>query len=318
MQKSIFTIEERDKRLTELPSIKRDFLINNLKRGKKTAFANVLALQKSEGINNDVSFEEIEKNVEWVLVDIIDSGYVNSETLCECGRPLRYQYIVENQKTNQIKKFGIVHFEEHIGFPPHVIKAIKLGFLAIDYELDELLNKISEKDYGYEYIEHLPAGLELPLDILSHKRNDIPLLHRQRDRLKTLLQQFPQVDLKPNTKQLPNGHLLDSQEKHVLHTPTFSEMTYKAKLNSGITDWTQENFAAYSMILVQSGITSVNKICEVLVTEYGANSQRYSTGRYVIFSEVLLSISHFISAGRLIKTIEPGMRDVTLHFSNET
>ncbi|WP_271852611.1 DUF3895 domain-containing protein [Planococcus maritimus] len=317
MSKITYTIEERDQRLAELSSTKRNFLIENLKRGKKTAFANVLAHQKSKGIQDEASLEEIERTMEWELLDIVDSGYVNPETPCECGRSLRYQYIVQNQNTNQIKKFGIVHFEEHVGFPPHIIKAIKLGFTAIDYELDELLNKISCGDYGYEEIEYFPQDFDVPLDILNHKDNEIPLLQRQRERLKRVRQQFEQHSLKKRFEKRPHGGLLQFQEKRTQNTLPFSKSTYKAKLNPNITNWTQETYADYSIILIQSGITSVNEICEILVAEYGANSQRYSTGRYAIFSDILLSLSPFFSSGNLTKTIEPGMRDVRVYFKDD-
>ena len=70
---------------------------------------------------------------------IFDNGFINPDTPCECGRPLRYQYIVEHKPTNEARRFGITHFEGHTGVSASIINEIKKGFNSIDYEQDELL-----------------------------------------------------------------------------------------------------------------------------------------------------------------------------------
>lgn len=68
-----------------------------------------------------------------------------------------------------MKKFGITHFEEHTGIPPELAKEILKGFERIDYELDEILWKLSnEWNLSKEGIEYIPANIELPADIQAH------------------------------------------------------------------------------------------------------------------------------------------------------
>ena len=132
--------EEKDLILNSLTPEQKEFIQHHAKKGKKTAFANVLAKDKGIVIPDHVSPEEAELLLdEWILVDYIDNGFINPETPCECGRPLRYQYIVEHKPTNETRRFGITHFEEHTRVSALIINEIKKGFNSIDYEQDELL-----------------------------------------------------------------------------------------------------------------------------------------------------------------------------------
>lgn len=115
---------ERDNILQTLPDEQQHFLATFLKRGKKTAFANIMAKEKAGHSTNS---EEIAE--QWEFVDYIDAGpdwNARSTLYCECGRKLRYQYIVKNLKTEEIKKFGIDHFEEHTGIPGSLANKIKM------------------------------------------------------------------------------------------------------------------------------------------------------------------------------------------------
>lgn len=116
------TQDERDELLQHLDERQRTFINEYLKRGRKTVFANVLA----KGKGGDVPDEDVEQVAsQWELIDYIDAGpgwRKKPQLFCECGRPLRYQYVVLNKETSEVKKFGINHFEEHVGIPPHLVK----------------------------------------------------------------------------------------------------------------------------------------------------------------------------------------------------
>lgn len=102
--------------------------------------------------------------------------------------PLRYQYVVKNIKTEDIRKFGITHFEEHTGFPPSLVKQIIKGIEKIDYEKDEILTKLeSGWRLEYEQIIDIPSEVKIPKDIQQHMDLDLPLLDRQIKRLKQLI-----------------------------------------------------------------------------------------------------------------------------------
>lgn len=190
MLKKLLSKNERDKILNSLTDEQQEFLINQMKRGKKTVFGNVLANSIAEKNTNESDL--IEEIQEWLLVDIIDAGKIDKNTRCECGRSLRYQYILENQKTGDVKKLGISHLQEHLGFPLHIVKEIINGISQVDYELDEILLKVESK---WSLTQHginplLLDKIELPVDIEKHINLSIPLLEPQLHRLDEMLKQY--------------------------------------------------------------------------------------------------------------------------------
>ncbi|MEW4237181.1 hypothetical protein Q0N71_31115 [Bacillus thuringiensis] len=89
----------------------QEYLRNFLKRGNQTVFSSMLARLK--GGESEEDAEHI--STQWMFIDYIDAGKVSKDHPCECGRPLRYQYIVKNLVTNKILKFSKDHFEKHTG-----------------------------------------------------------------------------------------------------------------------------------------------------------------------------------------------------------
>ncbi|MEK4504214.1 hypothetical protein [Bacillus sp. FSL R12-0069] len=169
----------------------KDFLQQHVKRGKKTTFANVMALDKGIVLPNHATDAEIQAILdEWILIEYIDNGERRADTACECGRPLRYQYIVQHQTTKEISRFGITHFAEHTGLPAHIVKQIKDGFAAIDYERDELLMKLQNHWCLDDELSHFPNGFILPTDLKQQLDAGIPLLDTQFKRLRTCLKSF--------------------------------------------------------------------------------------------------------------------------------
>ncbi len=182
---NVLAKNERDTILNTLNNNQKDYLHNLLKRGKKTTFSNILAKYKGEGSNQQDDLSSI-----WNLVDYIDAGEVSPDLKCECGRSLRYQYIVKNKVTNTILKFGIYHFEEHTKIPANVVKDILKGWNYIDYELDEILGKVqSQWSLMDENIFEFPQNLIIPKDIKEMLDLMLPLLDKQIIRLKKLIQE---------------------------------------------------------------------------------------------------------------------------------
>lgn len=80
---------------------------------------------------------------DWEFVRLnIDDDYERgkrSQLKCDCGRPLKYQFVIESKQTGQAVHLGIQHFKDHLGIPQGVAEEIKKGVAHVDLALDELL-----------------------------------------------------------------------------------------------------------------------------------------------------------------------------------
>ena len=134
--------EERDDLYRLLSSEQKEFVKHHVKRGKKTKFANVMAEMKGAFLPEETEVEEIERFVDdWILDNYIDNGEVSPDTPCECGRPLRYQFIIKHIKTGEMLRLGKTHFREHTNFSPDIVRKIIQGFYEIDYEWMRYFNE---------------------------------------------------------------------------------------------------------------------------------------------------------------------------------
>ena len=79
----------------------------------------------------------------WEFVRLnIDDDYERgkrSQLKCDCGRPLKYQFVIESKQTGQEVHLGIQHFKAHLGIPQILAEDIKKGVAHVDLYLDELL-----------------------------------------------------------------------------------------------------------------------------------------------------------------------------------
>lgn len=71
---------------------------------------------------------------------------------CQCGKAIKYQFILKSQKTEETIALGITHFADHLGVSQEVANEIKKGLNHVDLALDELLWL---KDRGYDFPEDL-------------------------------------------------------------------------------------------------------------------------------------------------------------------
>ncbi len=58
---------------------------------------------------------------------------------CECGRPLKFQFILHSTTQKKTMALGINHFADHLNLPIEVAREIQKGINEIDIALDELL-----------------------------------------------------------------------------------------------------------------------------------------------------------------------------------
>lgn len=71
---------------------------------------------------------------------------------CQCGKAIKYQFILKSKKTKETIALGITHFADHLGISQEVASEIKKGLNQVDLALDELLWL---KDRGYTFPEDL-------------------------------------------------------------------------------------------------------------------------------------------------------------------
>ena len=242
----------------------------------------------------------------WELQNYLDAGpngKKNPQLFCECGRPLRYQYIVENKETNEFKKFGITHFEEHIGIPPNLVKEIVKGIEKIDYEGDEILTKIATGwKLSDEGIKNLPVELEIPRDIQQHFDYLIPLLERQVQRLKRLLSEVFQEKERQRKKMM-------LKEREKIQQRKREEIASRKQEISEEMGWlkdTHQNLDKPLQLGVMVYLESLNttyfrasEVCKDLVEYHHAPNDSYSSGRLTIFPDVCLFLEYLVQQGIL-------------------
>lgn len=165
-------------------------LDNYVKRGMKTKWLNAWAMKKGAVLTSE-ELEDSEKTMErlldWVLLDYEDSLTINPNTRCQCGKTLRYRYTVLDKKTGQVYKLGKVHFAQHTGLSPEIVRLIMKGLKEIDLEREEILSKVIS---GWSLSVFIPSDLEIPKDIQEQLQVKLPLLHRQESRLWNLVKKY--------------------------------------------------------------------------------------------------------------------------------
>ncbi|SHG05838.1 DUF3895 domain-containing protein [Ornithinibacillus halophilus] len=290
---------ERDVILKSLSLKQRTFLEELMKRGKRTEFANVMAKEKAATTTADdhAAFE-------WEFVDYIDAGpewrRAEPKLLCECGRPLRYQYIVQNRSTGDVKKFGIVHFEEHVGLPPHLALEIKKGLEKIDYEMDEILIKVDEEwTLATVGIADLPSEIDVPNDIQQQLDLELPLLDRQVRRLRDLLAEWREKRYKEEL-----AEKREAEKKKVGQSERFQVNKRKFDLqgseNGNLSITNKEKNAVFQYIKERGESEFwASEVCEHLIINHGMTSAKYSSGAYQIFGDVCIVLKEVEQQGAI-------------------
>ncbi|KAF6603768.1 MULTISPECIES: DUF3895 domain-containing protein [Bacillus] len=250
----------------------KQYLVDFVKTKKVEAFNRVQKEKTyvSAGLEN-ASSENMQLKEEWVLIDYIDNGYVNKNTPCECGRPLRYQYIVKNKNGGEIKRLGISHFEEHISLKKHVFKQIKDEFDLIEKEITEILERTKMK-WSIEYEINIPNDFEFNTTDNIKKQLDmgLALSARQVNFLRKEVNQkiiSANKTVNLNTREVSNNILLNNEQSKITSTV------------SSLNDFQKEMIRK----LYNSGVKNPETICDFLIKNKVAPAYRYSTGKLKIF-----------------------------------
>ncbi|MGG3471538.1 DUF3895 domain-containing protein [Neobacillus pocheonensis] len=292
------TEAQRDLILSSLNEEQVRFLKDEMKRGRRTVFANVIASQKGLRVPEGATFEDIEHLVDsWILVGYVDAGRVTSDLKCECGRSLRYQYHVINKQTGEERKFGIDHLELHTGIDAKTVSEIRSGFSMIDLELDEILLKI-EAGWSIDKLSLPPfSDIKLPQDIQLHIDLQLPLLDRQIARIRKLINEAlignqPIINTRSDTK--PPAAPKKSKNKEVDLFTTFEQNQVENDAQNGLTYGQEKAILTY----LQSGIQSARIICEMMIKDGYAREIRFVTNKPKFYVEVCWFIESFIPSGQ--------------------
>jgi hypothetical protein len=220
MEKVYSEAELNDAYLT-LSDEQKLVLDNYVKRGMKTKWLNAWAMKKGAVLSSE-ELEDSEKTMErlldWVLLDYEDSLSINPNTRCQCGKALRYRYTVLDKKTGQVYKLGKVHFAQHTGLSPEIVRLIMKGLKEIDLEREEILSKVIS---GWSLSIFIPSELEVPKDIQEQLQVNLPLLDRQESRLWNLVKKYysdkqpvkkrKEISVKSKTAQASNKNTKEAE-----------------------------------------------------------------------------------------------------------
>ncbi|MGE8203864.1 hypothetical protein ACQKP0_04805 [Heyndrickxia sp. NPDC080065] len=285
MEYSFFNSQQRNKLLSSLEENPRKFLLEKMKRGKRTVFSNELAKGKGTFSGSD---QELEKEIQqWEFIDLLDGGQGNRPYCCECGMSLRYQYIVKNLETGEIKKFGKNHFEFHTGIPSNIVKDIIKGFERIDYELDEILFKVENGWDSTIVTKAIALKIDIPEDIQEHILLALPLLDRQMSRLHRLVREKELEIMKKsrmeNKREGKSVHDSLSAPKIKVARVEPKKLSIKPRIRSPLGE---EIHDFIIRLLENSGTISVLEICQELNTVQHDFRGYFSTGKPKVFPYV--------------------------------
>lgn len=190
----------------------REFIEKYGKQGKKSKWIEAIARRKGIIVTEETPYEEIEPLVDdWVLVDVLDSGFGNRHYRCECGRSLRFQYRVLHKKEQKEYGYGVSCFEQHTNLSPDIVKDILKGFHTIDLERDEVLIKFSQGEHWnikpYLHIENIPN------EIVEQDRLGLPLTDKQKEKVLRLIEAYKEEQLFKKAY-----GLMDEKQKELFHS----------------------------------------------------------------------------------------------------
>lgn len=326
------TKEERDHLLSLVTEEQKSFLFNKLNRGRETIFGNFMLSQKVEAIKSadEIELSENEHDVvDWKIVEFVDHGLGNRFGKCACGRTLRYEFTVQHTKTKKTITYGKDHLAVFLNLHVSDVDDVLNQLNAIDYELDEVLLKIKEDDYGYEMLDELPTKVDLPADIQEHVTFQIPLLNRQIRRLSKIIEAIEKEEwlnklkkqsveeYKAQTKVLQKvnqliGQRLEREEKE--------RKTNEDKLVEDLHKQLpfDASVGEIAFCFVKNGVSSAVQISHMMV-KYFQVDKRVSIGikkRPYIYTDVVLALMEYTKRGDLLFDEESSGMEDCLFFMN--
>ncbi|GAF66406.1 putative ATPase [Bacillus sp. TS-2] len=294
---------DRDFIMSDLTDEQRNFLVEERKLNKKSRFANEMAKAKGHYVSSDTTPEELDEIIKtWTLIDYLDAGpdYNKTKALrCECGRPIRYQYIVQNKITGETLKFADTHFKEHTLIPSHIVKEVKSGWNLIDLELDEVLLKFKKKEYFNQQI--IPEGFEIPNKIKQYFIHSLPLPNSLEWKLNRLLDEARWMDARRKSLEASNmskGNENSSKD----HQMTFKQQSLfelEDKNKYGLDFHLSIEELDYIEQCIRKGINSVSIICENMIENKIIKNERFATNKPKIHPYICMFIESLEQAGQI-------------------
>lgn len=297
------TKEERESLKQYATKEQLDFLLNQVKRGQRTKFLNMMADKKVTLVRSqDITLEDIEQDAsDWYLDEYIDYGKGNLLGKCACNKPLRRVFTVKHEKTGKRIDYGENHLIQFLGIDNQILRDLVRNLTMIDLEFDELLIKIKENDYGYQLLEEDFQGLDIPKDIQAHIDANVPLLDRQIDRLYRKLRQLEREYKRAEQE----ARLREWEEEKQRMLEQMEREQKKIKelvkiVQNQLPPNASKEDIAYQLVL--NGISSVVEVCHILIEHFGADST-LSVGvhqRPRILPSILHSLLEQVEKGNLI------------------
>ncbi|TSI05779.1 hypothetical protein [Lysinibacillus sp. BW-2-10] len=309
---------ERNELLFLVTDEQKEYLLNQVKRGRRTIFGNIMIEEKVQAIKSvDIDLQEDERNIEdWDIVDYVDFGPGNRLGKCACGITLRYMFTVQHKGTNKTITYGKDHLSAFLNLPIKDIDAVMAGLKTIDYELDELLVKIRDDDYGYEIVAEIPEEIELPKNIKEHVEHHIPLLNRQIKKIEREVNKYYTKELEKVKNEQREAERVEAAKRaqtylkarEILRERNELEQKEKHARDQKILESTRHLLVspnptiaeiAYSLVL--NGVSSANEISRI-TREYFHVDKRLSTGtlqRSYIYMDVVLALMNEAENGTL-------------------
>lgn len=326
--------EERNDLLTIVTEEQKDFLLNKLKRGRETIFGKFMLSEKIQAIKSADEIELLEDEqdvVDWKIVEYIDHGFGNRFGKCACGRTLRYEFTVQHTKTKKSITYGKHHLADFLNLNVSDIDDVLNQLNGIDYELDEMLLKIKDDDYGYEILDELANRIELPVDIQEHVKFQVPLLKRQINRLSRIIDELEKEEWLKKVKEQSDEEKKQAeayQKAKQMIAERFEKEERKNKEKQEekqkLVEDVSKQFPPASPLgeiafnLVEKGISSAVEISHIIRENFNVDKRMSMSvkGRPYIYMDVVLALMGYVDRGDLIFDEESSNIDDCIFFIN--
>ncbi|MFB8425097.1 hypothetical protein ACFC4S_24065 [Priestia megaterium] len=258
------------------------FLDTYAKQSKRSKWIESLCLKRGHSFKEG---DPIPSYDNWILEDMLDAGKGNRTYKCECGMPLRYQYIVYHITKDITYKLGEECLSNYTGLTPTAIKDVQESYHSIDLERDEILVKFKNKDlfnvsrYKYlfknekvsYYFEQVKLGLPLSSKQINKlKRLDAEHKHaKKREKVIASLTE-KQSDLLQSLSNKEQKELVDkiiNQEKNLIkELPGIPDQEIKDFLSNELPLLKRQKETIddyiYNQSFSGSDVTDINKLME--------------------------------------------------------
>lgn len=174
--------KERYLCIESLNGEQRFFLETYMKQSKCDIWVEQLATLKGIELNSE---NDVNKLNDYILVDVLDGGYGNRPYQCECGRALRFQYIIKHSTKEIELKLGSECFKKFTNMDTSFIKSVKKGFTKVNTELDDILERYTSGAFNVN--NFLIYEDLMPSRYVEQLKLNLPLSQKQESKVEKLI-----------------------------------------------------------------------------------------------------------------------------------